>query len=493
MTDQGSNSSSDNAIRERLKQIAGGVPQAEIARRTGTSRANVSRYLRTNRIPVSFAARCVEALGVNPDWLLTGKGSPMLADTARHGGQLTGELLDIVQALNTVGQLRIGALGGHSHLRMLRELGDAMSRYGVLRDRLNQLSIPVLRRILQDAEEAFSRAKYDFARDLCRTAEQLSQFSDDSVLAYQRVLLQSKLELISGNVAGAMDLSRRAMYESIRSGEMLGTRQFQAVVDTVEALHDFGRTRDAMHLAGAARSLASEEALRSETASWLDTLVADVHVHSGKLAEGIQLVTKVRGNLVDPGRILRANAILAQSMLYAGALDVHGATVLGGDLPEKAGRLLGFALFTESPKEIETALRYWQGMPTMPRDSWLTRCGQVILKILRQGRSGMVPVVWDLLNARMGSPALPVNWAPIMGAQMYRLLGMSKSARRLTAESAQLLQSLPEWLQPGVMWNARHQRNVLEYGTPSERNQARAFFKTHLASGYLCFASAAST
>lgn len=485
------NDTAEAEIRARLVQLVAEFPQAEIARRTGTSRANVSRYLRTNRIPASFAARCVVDLGVNPEWLLTGKGSMLLADSARGGEHLTGELLNIVQALNAVGQLRIGALGGKHHLRMLRELSDAVGRYGTLKERLNHLSVPVLRTILHDAKSAVDKGRLDFARDLCRTASQLESFCDDPDLAYERAILQGKLELLSGNVPAALELFRRAIYESIRTGALLGTAPFNAVVECVAALHDWGRAKDALRLARAASSIAMDEALASESSSWLDILIADIRVHSGELNEGIKLISASRGKLKESSRLARANAILAQAMLYAGAIDVGGAVAIGGELPEKAGRLLGFALFTEDAQSIETALRHWESMRTMSRDSWLTRSSRLILDILRGERAGMSAKIRQLLKVRMGSPVLPVNWAPILGAQMYRLIGRANEARRCMTESKRLLDSLPDWLQPGVMWWARHHRNVLEYGSPADIRDARAFFRHHLDQGYLCFQNVA--
>jgi len=127
----------------------------------------------------------------------------------------------------------------------------------------------------------------------------------------------------------------------------------------------------------------------------------------------------------------------------------------------------------------------------MSRDSWLTRSSRLILDILRGERAGMSAKIRQLLKVRMGSPVLPVNWAPILGAQMYRLTGRANEARRCMTESKRLLDSLPDWLQPGVMWWARHHRNVLEYGSPADIRDARAFFRHHLDQGYLCFQNVA--
>src|SRR5688572_15876527 len=100
----------DEALRRRLLLLLDHHSRSEIARRTGTSLANVSRYSAGTRMPAGFSVALVRELGVNPLWWLTGGGVPFLADAAQGTGGVSRDLLQIVQALNVVGQMRLGSL-----------------------------------------------------------------------------------------------------------------------------------------------------------------------------------------------------------------------------------------------------------------------------------------------------------------------------------------------------------------------------------------------
>ncbi|MCK6439738.1 MAG: helix-turn-helix transcriptional regulator, partial [Planctomycetes bacterium] len=89
----------NDALRDRLNAVLKDVSQAEIARRTGTSRANVNRYLRDRKIPAEFSAAVVAGFDVNPVWLLTGKGSPRSTETGAGTDELASRILDMVGAM----------------------------------------------------------------------------------------------------------------------------------------------------------------------------------------------------------------------------------------------------------------------------------------------------------------------------------------------------------------------------------------------------------
>ena len=72
----------EQRIRARLRELTARHPQAEIARKAGISKANVHRYLNKNRIPASLCSAIIENLGVNANWLMTGRGQAPRADKA---------------------------------------------------------------------------------------------------------------------------------------------------------------------------------------------------------------------------------------------------------------------------------------------------------------------------------------------------------------------------------------------------------------------------
>src|SRR5688572_16167527 len=72
----------EEPLSSRLRELCKRWPQAEIARRTGASSNNVSRYMRGVRIPLDFGVALVRGLGINPAWLMMGEGTPLLSDVS---------------------------------------------------------------------------------------------------------------------------------------------------------------------------------------------------------------------------------------------------------------------------------------------------------------------------------------------------------------------------------------------------------------------------
>ena len=72
----------DEEIRERLRQLVKTRSQSDLARKTNTLVSTVNRYLKSTKIPGEFCTAVINGLGVNPAWLMTGEGTPFLADVS---------------------------------------------------------------------------------------------------------------------------------------------------------------------------------------------------------------------------------------------------------------------------------------------------------------------------------------------------------------------------------------------------------------------------
>jgi hypothetical protein len=475
-------------VADRLRFIADHFGQAEMARRTSVSRQNVNRYLRGTQPSLAYGTDLVNGLGVNPAWLLTGEGVPMLADMAEGAGNLAGDLLDVVNALNAVTRMRIGSLGGKHHLKTLRELGDAMARYDELRSRLNRHSVPILRSVLDDLRRALDRPEVELARSLRHTAEQLGRFCDDEDLALEFTLLNSRLELLEENAPRALELTRKAIVLMFHHGGLLGEREFEVVVESVTALHKWVRFSEALRVAQAAFALAAPETRQSQAALWLEALVASMQVHTGELNGGLSALARVRGRLTGLNG-LRTDGMMAQALLYSGAIDIRAAIAFGGDLPEKAERILGFAASMEDAETLERAASYWDRLPHGHGEFsfWI----QPVKLMLRALRGDGRKLGDDIRSFAESAPGLdyllPFTPTPIVAAQIYRLKGDTRNARRQFEESCRVIASLPDWFSTTVMWNARHMRNALELGNAEQKRSAADFFRRHVELGYRCF------
>jgi len=478
-------------VTDRLQALASRYGQAELARRTGVSRQNVSRYLQGTRPPLDFGAELVRGLGVNPAWLLVGEGAPFLSDIAEGTGRLAGDLLEVVNALNAVARMRIGSLGGKHHLRLLRELGEAMQKYEVLRGRLNERGVPILRAVLQEFRKALDGRQMELARSLCRTAEQLGRFCDDDDLSIEFVLLHGRFERAQGNLEHALDLVRRAIGLTFRRGGLLREPELESVAESVATLRYWMRFAEAMRVARAAGALTLDPARKSPPALWLDALVGDIQLQDGELQGGVQALMRVRGLL--PGeRGLQTDGFAARALLMSGTLDVPAATEFGTHSLHKAGPILGFATFLEDAGAIETALAYWQRVGKGAGDSWHAWYARMMLRALRGPKRGLAGEVRRFVEASPGCTVLPPLTGPIFGAELYRLMGREADARRTFQEACRVIADLPPWLSLSTLWKARHMRNARSLGTPAQREMAREYFRSHAERGYACFAPLAA-
>jgi hypothetical protein len=285
------------AIQGRLNELVTRHSQSGIARKTGAPRNKVNRYVHGARIPCEFAAALADGLGVNPEWFLTGAGTAKLADVAPDTARVADNLLDLIRAMAAVEHLQLGALAGTHHLRVLRELSDAMRRYETLRQQLNTRSTPVLRTVLGDLRIAIDKRDGTRAAELCKTAEQLGRLCDDPGLALDLAVLHGRVALMEGDLKSALDLARRVATLALHGGGNLGRAELEALAGTVEALVRLGHVAEARRIAEGALVLASEDTRHSPEARALTGEFALIQVHTGELRAGLQAAAGLSGTL----------------------------------------------------------------------------------------------------------------------------------------------------------------------------------------------------
>lgn len=476
------------AIEARLATLVKQHSQSEIARKTGAPRNKVNRYVHGARIPCDFAAALVDGLGVNPAWLLTGEGAASTRDVAPDTARVADNLLELIRAMSSVEHMQLGALTGKHHLRVLRDLSDAMRRFESLRQQLNERSTPVLRSVLADLRDSLDKHNLDRAGELCRSAEQLSRLCDDSSLALELAVLHGRLALMNGDLKGALDLARRVATLALHGSGELGPAELEALSGTVEALMRLGRVAEARRIAEAALVLASETSMNSAEARMLTAELAQLQIHTGELREGLQALAGLSGALAGHyGE--RVDAIFTRALLLSSALDVPAAIAFRRDSAEKAMFIIALAMLQEEPENLERALEYWrrharanQGETYGPAE----RAGAVLDAL--KGRKKVAAQVREVIRTKPQAHEMLLDWRASFGAQIFRLLGMHADARRCFNRASRNVASLPEWFNMGVIWEARHMRNALELGTRSQAQQARAFFQRHIELGYRCFA-----
>jgi tetratricopeptide (TPR) repeat protein len=479
------------AIQGRLNELVTRHSQSGIARKTGAPRNKVNRYVHGARIPCEFAAALADGLGVNPHWFLTGEGGAEVGEVAPDTVRVADNLLELIRAMAAVEHMQLGALTGKHHLRVLRELSDAMRRYEKLRKQLNDRSTPVLRNVLADLRNAIDKRDTTRAGELCRTAEQLGRLCDDPSLALDLAALHARLALMDADLTGALDLARRVATLALHSGGNLGRAELEAMAGTVEALVRLGRVEEARRIAEASLVLATDETRSSDEALALTAELAFIQMHTGELRPGLQTVTGLSGKLAG-GRGAHVDAIFTRGLLFSGAIDVRAAIAFKGDSVDKAIIILAFALFTEDKDALTHSLAHWERTyQTRYADSvdggprWRAR---MVLGALR-GESTIVPGVRAVLDAKAQGHEMLLDWRSIIGAQIFRLLGNTTEAARYFRKADRNIAGLPAWFNMGVIWEARHMRNALALGNRTQVRNARDFFRCHIDLGYGCFAN----
>lgn len=491
----------EDGIRRRLRQLLDRYSQAELARRTGFSKASVSRCLNGTTISAAFCHAVVNEFGVNPSWLLVGEGVPYLSEVAENTGRFAADLLNVVNALNAVSQMRIGALGGKQHARTLRDLGDAMTRHDQLHRRLNKHSAPILRDVLAelrnvldeihvDERNMFDKSSLDGARSLSRTAEQLARFCDDPGLVSEQILLQGRLAILDAAPSTAAKLMRKAIALSFNRNEGWGEHEVAVVVQLVDVLVHTRRYRDARRIGNAALNLASDEARTSVAVTRLRGLLAVMDVTSGNLKRGLATLTEIRTHLHGAPR-LEVDANTMSALLWAGMIEMDAAVAFGEDHMLKSVYLLSFATLLDREAELEQAIRCWDRHPGLP--SWVPSYAGLLLSAQRGEDDGLYDKCGELIAA---SPS-PANFdsdpyydeyqAAICGTQLYLVAGHMADARKHYRRSQKVIAALPDGYFLTVLWQARHHRNALSLGTKAQKAEAREFFRRHIELGYRCF------
>lgn len=487
--------SEENEIRRRLHQLLERHSQAEIARGIGVPPSYVNRWLNGTAIPAVFCRALVKEFDVNPAWLLTGEGAPYLSDVAERTGELSGDLLDVVKSLASVNHMRLGALAGKHHAKMLRELGDAMQRYDTLHRNLNRRSVPILREVLGDLRNAidkveedqnFGKPDFSRAKELCATAEQLERLCDNPKLELELALLQGRLRRLTLDLRGALKFARKTIMLTLHHGGLLGEREFEALVEAMDALNTRARYMEMRRATKAIMALASDEALQSPSARWLEVLVAKTQVQTGELREGIDTLTRLRGEFTG-NAAATVDALLSRALLIAGTIDVATAIKFGADSRAKALRILGVAGMAENEADLRRAIVYWDRMHKGERSILQRDYAQLVLRILQGETNEIAPAAEEIGERNTISRDLQMKTTGILAARLFTLIGRTTDAKRCFKESCRVIEKLPKWLYLPIVWQARHHRNALQSGTKEQQQQAREFLTHYIDLGYRCF------
>lgn len=461
---------SPEALRERFATIAQSFSLSEIARRTETPLTNVHRYAGGSRIPAEFCAALVTRMGVNPAWLLAGEGMPWTSDITAGTTAMAGDLLELVEAMNAVTQMRLGALTGKHHLGVLRQLNDALVRYEDLRQRMNTHAEPVYRKLLEGLQKALTRMDVDRAEEIARAAEQVARLCQQPELARLHTRLKAHAAYLVGEQETALAHQQESFRTIISGGVIASEADLEEAVRLVTLLGAAGRSDEALRLAEATMLLAGENAQAWSNYPHLACLVGNLMVNGERLYDGLALLKRWFPQVQGEGRRRAAQDSLTTALVYAGLMDPVEAFDYGGHNEFKAITLILLGIYKEDADYLQSALDY---LERVPRE----KVYATMHYIVDHGRNVLAAL---LGKGKFTEPKGSELEAAIFATQLQRLLGKKPQARKAHTQAENLY--APRKVMPFI--RAIHHRNMQAL---TKDPHGDAFFARQVEQGYEVF------
>jgi hypothetical protein len=484
-------------LAERIALVLKDHSQAEIARRTGTTTPSVSRYLNGTRVPADFCGALVREFGVNPQWLLTGQGVPFAADIAPNHEQFAGSLLELVEAMNAVARIRLGAIAGKKPGRVLRELSDALERYESVHKRLLEYSTPVLKKLITTLAAALRKQPLPLpeVRALLESADQIAQFCEDPTVRMILDSLRAEYAWRAGRRDEALRMQEDVVHRWLLSSHKHHEVAYIQVLNFATALKDRRRLIEARRVVRAALALGEEVGPRWRAIALLRCQLGNMEIELGRLQDGLLLLNFGLSCLrncepaAQPSDIASHSAQLERAQLLSGALSLPD--MLKRDVPQLAATVIArFALWVEDAELLAQAcakLSFKQ--PEVDLHAALVSAATPLLAEALQGKANAgrkFQAVAAELTGTEPAPTLRCQ-ALVLQCQMVRVAGGKSAAAKLAAEADALQREFEAVHTMPIELRAIHARNMVEAGNKS----AQRWFTDLAASGYHCFDSRA--
>lgn len=460
---------SDEQLRERLQAIVDGCSQAEVARETGTLTSSISRYLSGRSMPAAFLSTLVERMNINPEWLLTGEGRMKKEEVTVGTARMASDILELVEALNAVTQLRLSALTGRRYQQVLRELSNALTNVDTLRTRLDAYSSDVFRKLLDDLGRALNGMELDRARDIQRTTEQVSRLCTDPAMQREYLRMSTHIAYLSGDHEATLNLLRKTFFLA-QMGDELAEEEAQDAGHYALTLALLDRQAEAERYSHAIVALLGDK--ERPVLYWMRFFLGMLALEQGRVDDALQGLHKNIGYLTG-NRFATGQAILGQAMLMAGVYSVPDAIKYGADIQDKAVNILLFSVWWEDADDLISALRFAESSSVQCVDGHLTsylQMPKLLLKILSGGKVS-VPKL-DLLAPESENTKAVLQYL-IQKVQILRLQGKAALARKAYAKADKLVASSPQL----VLVMACHYNNARHLGV--DKTAAEDWFSRH--------------
>lgn len=481
------------AIRRRLVFLCEKHGQAEVARRTGTSRQNINRYLRGRKAPIDFAAACVTGLEVNPAWLLVGEGTPYLSDVTASTSDAASSVLAVVRAMGAAARARLGSLVGKDHTQVLVELNENLESYEKLRAKLHDQTRPLFIQLVRDMANAVNQGRLVEARELQRAAMQVSRLCPDEHVLVKFDHIQVALEHRLGNVQRSLELQRSVFVRQMVLGGN-NPRWLDEAYNYVIVLYQMRMFHEARRICHAAIALMHGNPAAAVMVQRLLTIAGDLDIELGNMKRGASRLHVAHAAL-DHAQHPYVRGHLAQMLLLSGAQELKAFVRQPTTSVTWSANVLLFACWFEDATLLGQACRACAGGEghRLPNEILLARHAVRLLGLLKSPPhqrarllETMKPSKEQAATSKTDAFAESAFWA-----QLVRIADGAHAAQAiLTADET--LHRLPSDITPRLLVRAIHFRNILESDQTVAYDsaivtRAREFFGQHHQRGYGCF------
>ncbi|MCK6439886.1 MAG: helix-turn-helix transcriptional regulator [Planctomycetes bacterium] len=459
----------DEGLKQRIAEIVEKKSQAEVARLTDTTRTNVSRYVRGRRVPASFCGALVDKLGVNPAWLMTGEGAPLLSDTAKSTEYLAGDMLELVKAMNSVSRMRLGALAGKEHLKVLRELNDNLERYRELKHTIGKRANPVMKQLLDDLEQALTDLDENVCNQRIAAVNEISELCDDEALKIRFDELKQRNAYLGGRGEEALAILRRLYARYLPEADRMNDALFQCATRLASAFEAEGRYPEARAIIRSTLAMADAYQCGLDTKLRLYHWGALINFELGELETATHTLERLcqRGEANDYTR-----ALLSFYMWIGSSLPFEAAWQGAKDNNNIALDFLRAAITLEDPVLIERLLRHLEA--SKMKETIPVLHARNILGKLKGGAAPSAERHASLSLSPDEKVSFPLEFTLLTyRVQFLRLRGQQKKALE-TLEQAHTMFMEKRPRQAPYFWaKVLHYRNVFELFGMKPKEAAR--------------------
>ena len=459
-------------LRARLKQLAARFGQAEIARRTDSAPANVHRYLREGKVPTEFCAALVSEFQVSPMWLIEGRGGMLRSEVREPIAGMGADLLELVETMNAVSRMRIGAVAGQHDRKTLRELSDSMEAFDRLREKLNVQTRTLLRGVLEEFGEALDRMDMDRAGSLRLTAQQLSRLTTDEELLDILDAREGGYAYYLRDMEKAVEFDRRVLARRLLDGRIRTQEGLVMARNLAMSMRDTGRVSEARRIARACISLAGGELDDLPVMSQLGLLDAHFDAELGDVRTALEKAARYYAPQRDDHQFA---GIVYTAMHYQAGMWSFEQTLDFGEITTgKARLMIRYEVHTENADHLELCLRRVIGEPpdAVPANEYDPALAQLVLDLLKGRKRGVADFdkIVGASPPNIQSKHLLQVMLHLHRGMIARLVGDNTVLKKESAECEKAWQALPNELMAKMEWLLPRRRN-LESIPPRQRTK----------------------